>query len=156
MAALYLHQALFAPEPSVPPILSPSPHVQLPNRQLSSVSTVTLRTTSHSDHSHPTEALLSPVDTESSAAYLDLLSRQPHHPSSPGSRTDVPLNLEGDPMTPGERRSRWERRVRRRLRRLRWTKRTLLVVIGELSVRVLRRTFEIPPYFYPSLFRNLC
>lgn len=134
MAALYLHQALFASEPSPPPTLAHrSPGSRTPHdRQLSSVSSVTLRTTSHSDHSHPTEPLLHPPSSESSV-YLDLLSRQPHHPDGSGSGPNTGLNLEGDPVTVSERRGHWERVVRKRLRRLRWTRRSLLVIIGKAS-----------------------
>ncbi|OSX58038.1 hypothetical protein POSPLADRAFT_1061124 [Postia placenta MAD-698-R-SB12] len=135
MAALYLHQALFAPEPSVPPVLA---HTSPPSfrhgssiqvdRHLSSVSSVTLRTASTSDYSHPTEPLLRPLDSEPSA-YLDLLSTQPQYPNNHGT-PDAPLALDGDPVIPSERRSRWERRIRRRLRRLRWSRRTFLIIIG--------------------------
>lgn len=138
MAALYLHQALFAPEPSVPPVLA---HTSPPSfrhgssiqvdRHLSSVSSVTLRTASTSDYSHPTEPLLRPLDSEPSA-YLELLSTQPQYPNNHGT-PDAPLALDGGPVIPSERRSRWERRIRRRLRRLRWSRRTFLIIIGETS-----------------------
>ncbi|KAI0946294.1 hypothetical protein AcV7_010309 [Taiwanofungus camphoratus] len=145
MAALYLHQALFASEPSPPPTLAHrSPGSRTPHdRQLSSVSSVTLRTTSHSDHSHPTEPLLHPPSSESSV-YLDLLSRQPHHPDGSGSGPNTGLNLEGDPVTVSERRGHWERVVRKRLRRLRWTRRSLLVIIGAWAI------FNTVRYFVAS------
>ncbi|KAH9943904.1 hypothetical protein B0H21DRAFT_747516 [Amylocystis lapponica] len=133
MAALYLHQALFATEPSTPIRAHRSLTVRSSHdRHLSSVSSATLRT-SNSDHSQPTEPLLHPLDSESSV-YLDLLSRQPQHPAGPENGSHVGLSLEGDPVTLSERRSLWERVVRRRLRRLRWAKRILLAVIGAWGV----------------------
>ncbi|KAI0830298.1 hypothetical protein BC628DRAFT_1313857 [Trametes gibbosa] len=131
-AAVFLHNAIFTADP--PPLPSASLAHRAPNRggphnrQLSSVSSVTLQT-STSEHSHPTEPLIHPGDSESSV-YLDLLARQPTHPS----RTSQPpigqgLSLQGDPVTPRERRSVWERSVRKRLKRLRWAGRVLLTVI---------------------------
>ncbi|PCH43152.1 hypothetical protein WOLCODRAFT_74244 [Wolfiporia cocos MD-104 SS10] len=134
MAALYLHQALFTPEPSAPPILSQmNPVISSHNdRRLSSISSATLRTASTSDYSHPTESLLDPLSPES-AAYLDLLARQPNHPDSPGSPSAGALKLDGDPITPNEEKFLWERKVRRKLRRLRWTKRILLMVLSKCA-----------------------
>lgn len=117
MCALYLHHALFSPEPSPLPTHS---------RQTSSFSAFTIRT-STSD-SHPTEPLLTPSYGESSA-YLDLLSRQPQHPDSP-RRIDA-LDLASEPPSERERRSKWESRIRKRIQRLRWMRRVLSAVIGE-------------------------
>ena len=146
MAALYLHQALFS-DPSVPQTATTSSTRSsfAQDRRLSAVSSVTLRTASNSDHSHPTEPLLNPPDSEASSAYLELLARQPRHPSSPGTPEEAALCLEGGPVTLSERRSHWERRTRRRLRRLRWTKASLLCVIGEHSplTRTLHRALVL-------------
>lgn len=131
MAALYLHQALFTQNPITPP--APARHSfsghSSHGRHLSSVSSMTLRAPTP-DHLLPTEPSLHSLDSASSV-YLGLLARQPQHPTAClRSGTRVALDLEGDPETIGERKSRWERAVRRRLRRLRWTKWILLVVIG--------------------------
>lgn len=45
--------------------------------------------------------------------------------------SELRLTLEGHPVQLRERRARQERRVRRRLRQLRWASRGLLLVIGE-------------------------
>ncbi|KAI0742883.1 hypothetical protein C8Q80DRAFT_1221257 [Daedaleopsis nitida] len=135
-AALYLHNAIFTSEPhSPPPLAAPHAHRLVPNRrgphdrQLSSVSSVTLHT-STSEHSHPTEPLIHPGSSESTV-YLDLLARQPTHPSSLGpAARGLALSLEGDPVTPRERRVQHVRMVRKRLKRLRWVQRTLWVIIG--------------------------
>ena len=134
-AALYLHNAIFTTEPASPPSVAHthrSPNRRVPHdRQLSSVSSVTLQT-STSEHSHPTEPLIHPGSSESTV-YLDLLARQPTHPSSPAGRTQG-LSLQGDPVTPRERRIQHERVVRRRLKRLRLVQRVLWVIIGEQLV----------------------
>ncbi|CCM00702.1 uncharacterized protein FIBRA_02742 [Fibroporia radiculosa] len=138
MAALYLHQALFAPEPSVPPLLAhtsgTSSRASSPyTRHLSSVSTVTLRTASHSDHTYPSEPFLHTLGVES-PAYFDLLARQPNHPSVPSTPSNIALSLEGDPLTEGEKRCQWICRIEKRLRRLQWAKRLLLSTIGGWAV----------------------
>ncbi|KAH9837739.1 uncharacterized protein C8Q71DRAFT_754228 [Rhodofomes roseus] len=152
MAALFLHQALFSSESSVVPQTASSARSSFTrDRRLSAVSSVTLHTVSNSDHSHPTEPLLNPPipEASSSSTYVDLLARQPRHPTSPSSAADGALSLEGDPLTANERRSHWERRTRRRLRRLRWTKRSLLSVIGAWATYNTIRyflAFAIYPY----------
>ena len=145
-AALFLHNAIFAADPPSPPaataaILGAGAH-RAPNRRgphahdrhLSSVSSITLQT-STSDHSHPTESLIHPdhLGSSESSVYLDLLARQPTHP---GSTTHLPdrtsgLSLQGDAVSPRERKERHEKEVRRRLRRLRLVQRVLWVIIGE-------------------------
>ncbi|KAJ2965894.1 hypothetical protein NUW54_g13963 [Trametes sanguinea] len=142
-AAVFLHNAIFTNEPPAPPA-SIAPRVSIGStstghgrssnhrrgphmRQLSSVSSVTLQT-STSEHSHPTEPLIHPGSSESSV-YLDLLARQPTHPSSPPPTRGTGLTLQGDPVTQRERRNIWERAVRRRLQRLRWAGRALTVII---------------------------
>ncbi|KAK0440060.1 hypothetical protein EV421DRAFT_1712847 [Armillaria borealis] len=106
MAALYLHNAIFSPEP-----------VELPPSHSRTISTATLRTIA-SDHSHPTEPLLDP--SYSGSAYLDLLERQPAHPRGPSPGWDMGLSLDDIP-TLGERRGYWEKAVRRRLKVLKLT-----------------------------------
>ncbi|KAI0673148.1 hypothetical protein C8Q78DRAFT_969883 [Trametes maxima] len=129
-AAVFLHNAIFTTDPPPPASLAHrAPNRRVPHgRQLSSVSSVTLQTSS-SEHSHPTEPLIHPGSSESSV-YLDLLARQPTHPSSPPPR-GVGLSLQGDPITLRERRNLWETAVRRRLKRLRWAGRVLLGIICE-------------------------
>lgn len=124
MAALYLHQALFPDDTPSPPV-SHRPSRAHQSRQLSSISSVTLNTASENSHA----PLVPGVDsfTESSA-YLDLLTRQPPHPSEGSAITQ--LSLHGDPITDRERRTVWERAVRKRLRRLKWARRLLRGVIG--------------------------
>ncbi|EIW56467.1 uncharacterized protein TRAVEDRAFT_65689 [Trametes versicolor FP-101664 SS1] len=133
-AAVFLHNAIFTADPPPPASLAHrAPNRRGPHdRTLSSVSTVTL-TTSTSEHSHPTEPLIHPGGSESSV-YLDLLARQPTHPSSAPEPRPQGLTLQGDPVTPRERRSLWERSVRKRLQRLRWTGRVLLGVICSWAV----------------------
>lgn len=124
MAALYLHQALFADEPSLPTVAH-RPVREFQSRQLSSFSTVTLQTSS--ELSHASAPL---IDTYAeSPAYQDLLSRQPAHPSEATGLTE--LTFEGDPITDSERRRRRAQAVSRRLRRLKWARRLLTVIIGE-------------------------
>ncbi|KAH9853003.1 hypothetical protein C2E23DRAFT_824411 [Lenzites betulinus] len=135
-AAVFLHNAIFTADPPPPASLAHrAPNRRGPHdRQLSSVSTVTLQT-STSEHSHPTEPLIH--GHSESSVYLDLLARQPTHPSSHPPRGPG-LSLQGDPVTLRGRRSIWERSVRKRLKRLRWAGRVLLAVIGECSaMRVL-------------------
>ncbi|KAI1790544.1 hypothetical protein LXA43DRAFT_890718 [Ganoderma leucocontextum] len=144
-AAVFLHNAIFAADPPSPPAATPAiigagAH-RAPNRRsahahdrhLSSVSSITLQT-STSDHSHPTESLIHPdrLGSSESTVYLDLLARQPTHPSSPTHRRDHPsgLSLQGDVLSPRERKERYEKDVRRRLKRLRLMQRVLWVIIG--------------------------
>lgn len=146
-AALYLHNAIFTTEPSSPPLSAAHVHTHRSpgtgsrrnphDRQLSSVSSFTLRT-STSEHSHPTEPLIH--GSRESSVYLDLLAQQPTHPSSTLPRA-LGLTLDGDPVTPRERRIQYERMVRRRLRRLRWVQRVLWIVIGECGFRA--RTIRV-------------
>lgn len=128
MAALYLHNAIFIPEPSD----ATSPHT----RNLSTLSSGTLHTTT-SEHSHPTEPLLQSTTSES-VAYLDLLSRQPTHPnaSQRSPDWDTGLSLDGDAATARERKGYWEQSIRKRLKRLKAMKGTLEAVIGELYLYV--------------------
>ncbi|KAK0476999.1 hypothetical protein IW261DRAFT_299977 [Armillaria novae-zelandiae] len=119
MAALYLHNAIFSPEP-----------VELPPSHSRTISTATLRTIA-SDHSHPTEPLLDP--SYSGSAYLDLLERQPAHPRGPSPGWDMGLSLDDMP-TKGERRGYWEKAVRRRLKVLKLTVLVFEMVMGAWAI----------------------
>ncbi|SJL10892.1 uncharacterized protein ARMOST_14287 [Armillaria ostoyae] len=119
MAALYLHNAIFSPEP-----------VELPPSHSRTISTATLRTIA-SDHSHPTEPLLDP--SYSGSAYLDLLERQPAHPRGPSPGWDMGLSLDDIP-TLGERRGYWEKAVRRRLKVLKLTVLVFEMVMGVWAI----------------------
>jgi hypothetical protein len=123
MAALYLHNAIFTPDPSESS-LGLAPHA----RNISTVSTGTLRTIA-SDYSYPTQPLLHSAASES-LTYLDLLNSQPPYPNEPHPGQDMRLKLDGDPTTMTEMKGRWEKRIRRRLRRLRLIKASLEVVMG--------------------------
>jgi hypothetical protein len=128
MAALYLHQALFANDaPSSPSLAhrSSQGHHDYP-----SLSTVTLHT-STSEHSHPTEPLLHGPYPQVSA-YQDILSNQPIFSEPSRTSWTTALSLSGDPLTSRERKIHWERLVRTRLYRLRWARRVLRSVIGKL------------------------
>ncbi|KAI0062977.1 hypothetical protein BV25DRAFT_1825034 [Artomyces pyxidatus] len=124
MSALDLHNTLFSPEPSY------SPHTPSDSR-ISHTRTISAITVATSSHSHPTEPLLHP-SSPSSAAYRDILSRQPAHPDSPRAEWDS--SLDGDRVTSIEQRGYWEQSMRRRLRRLRTIKGVLLLLIGECAM----------------------
>lgn len=131
-AALYLHNALFAREPSPPVIAYRPSYGRLPHdRHLSSISSMTLRT-SVSEHSHPTEPLLHSPYSES--AYHELLARQPGHPDRPVSAWETALSLDSEPVSQREQRRSRELEVRKSLRRLRWLRRALLLLIGSYSL----------------------
>lgn len=132
MAALYLHNAIFSPETSDSSSTTSRPSH---SRHLSVVSTGTLRT-SASEHSYPTEPLLYSGPSES-PAYRDLLSRQPNHPDVPQLGWDAGLNLEGDLITIGERKEYREQSVRRKLKRLRFARCGLEIVMGEYQINYL-------------------
>ncbi|GJE88987.1 hypothetical protein PsYK624_050760 [Phanerochaete sordida] len=136
MAALYLHQALFAndtPPPSAQPLRnSRGPHDL-------SLSGVTLRT-STSEGSHPTEPLLNgPYGP--SAAYQDILASQPVYSESHRASWTTALSLAGDPLSATERKRHWELQIRAKLRRLRWAKRVLKGVIAAWGVYTTVRYF---------------
>ncbi|KAK7044095.1 hypothetical protein VNI00_007811 [Paramarasmius palmivorus] len=129
MAALYLHNAIFIPEPSEASSSRPRPHSR-------TYSTGTLRTLT-TDLSHPTEPLL-PSDintaTSGSIAYQDLLNRQPSYPDGTQSDWDMSLSLDGDPASAREKRGHWEESVRRRLRIWRGVKVLFEVVLGAWAI----------------------
>ncbi|KAK0457018.1 uncharacterized protein EV420DRAFT_534501 [Desarmillaria tabescens] len=119
MAALYLHNAIFSPEPA-----------ELPPSHSRTISTATLRTIA-SDNSHPTEPLLNPL--YSGSAYLDLLERQPTHPRGPSPGWDMGLSLDDTP-TVRERKGYWEKAVRRRLKVLKLTVSVFEMVMGAWAI----------------------
>ena len=128
MAALYLHQALFANEtPSLPPSLAH--RVSQSSQDYSTLSTVTLRGSS-SEHSHPTQPLLHGPYPQVSA-YQDILASQPIFSEASRTSWSTALSLAGDPLTPQERRSRSERLLRRRVCRLRWARRVFRCILGK-------------------------
>lgn len=150
MAALYLHNALFTNDP---------PHISAPPEQTSSLthharaSTSSRTTSSHqhhqfiphdrhqstqslvvSDNSHPSE-LLHGAYTESSGGHERLVVRQSgsHHVEvSPGHNSFPSMESEDpSPISARERRRQWEVTLRKRLRRIRWARRGVLLLIGE-------------------------
>jgi hypothetical protein len=80
MAALYLHNALFSPQPP------PTPHTR--SRTISTASTHTLRPSG--DFHHPTESLMT-ARTSESVAFKELLQEQPRHPEERGRRMRLSL-----------------------------------------------------------------
>ncbi|KII90062.1 hypothetical protein PLICRDRAFT_40243 [Plicaturopsis crispa FD-325 SS-3] len=156
MAAIHLHNALFAPDPEdstrrVAHRSSSGSFAREHGRHTSSQSMATLRT-SFSEHSYPTEPLLDPSNS-GSLAYRDLLARQPMHPSGPQPGWDLGLTLTGDQATMEERKGHWEERVRRRLRTLSATKIALEVVMNSWA------TYNTVRYFiaftsHPSVERQ--
>ncbi|KAF8064334.1 hypothetical protein FPV67DRAFT_1504536 [Lyophyllum atratum] len=124
MAALYLHNALHISdyEPT-----SSNPHT----RNVSLISNATLQNTS--EFSHPTEPLLH-SNTSESVAYLDLLSRQPTHPSGPRTTWTTSLSLDGDPVSTRERKGYREHFVKKQLRRLKLYKGSLEIIMGAFAV----------------------
>ena len=94
MAALYLHHALFTPEPPLLPQRNSNSDTEpLPGlpavilRSTSSVSTVTLRGSDSFKIPHHSEPLLDPVSPEATTAFLDIpitSLRDLDHPPDPG------------------------------------------------------------------------
>ncbi|KAL1742059.1 hypothetical protein HDZ31DRAFT_21908, partial [Schizophyllum fasciatum] len=140
MAALSLHNAIFAPATSDGPSLSPSAsNSEHSHDRARSASTPTL-TPSAGENAHPTEPLLR-AETGEALAYLELLSRQPKHPDAPPDAWGKALSLQGDPASPGERKVFWERAARRRLRRFRWIKLALEAIVAVWTVYTVVRYF---------------
>ncbi|KAF7310205.1 hypothetical protein MIND_00394100 [Mycena indigotica] len=137
MAALFLHNSLWVPDPESPP---PSvQHTHIPSSDYGPRHSQSLshgRTTSastlagFSEASHPTQPLLRPASS-ADVAYLDLLARQPRHPSVRGAGPPPGLSFDGDPMTGRERKEMAERGIRRRLKR---EKRAVVGAEGVLGV----------------------
>lgn len=94
MAALYLHHALFTPEPS-PLLLQRNPNSDTESppglpaviiRNVPSISTVTLNPSDSFKSSHHSEPLLNLAPQEPTTAFLDIpiiSPRHPNHPSGP-------------------------------------------------------------------------
>lgn len=95
MAALYLHHALFTPEPPPLPERNPNSDIEPPPglpatilRDMASISTVALLASDSFKSSHNSDPLLNPVSQEATTAFLDIpiiSPRHPDHPSSPGT-----------------------------------------------------------------------
>ncbi|KAH9920823.1 uncharacterized protein BXZ73DRAFT_91857 [Epithele typhae] len=141
MAAVFLHNAIFAAEPPTPPPPSLSSHAH-----------------SHRGGpfllSHPTEPLLRPNSFADSASsvYLGLLARQPTHPDAP--TVGMGLTLQGDPLTMREKRVQRERAVRKLLRRLRWAKRALWALIGSWATYCTVR-YYVGAWLHPFQTRQI-
>ncbi|KIK66274.1 hypothetical protein GYMLUDRAFT_929599 [Collybiopsis luxurians FD-317 M1] len=114
MAALYLHNAIFIPEPS--DTQDSIPHTR-------TISSTTLRTIT-TDQSHPTEPLLH-SNNSGSLAYQDLLSMQPGYRDSA-----VGLSFDGGHPTLSEKQGYWEKSVKKRLRILKLTGYILELILG--------------------------
>ncbi|KAF5353258.1 hypothetical protein D9756_008036 [Leucocoprinus leucothites] len=137
MAALYLHNAIFTPEPSeLARTSTPFPH----SRNGSTISGTTLHA-SGSEQSYPTEPLLHPR-TPDSIAYIDLYSRQ-------ATLVDEPEPLEwgphptllGDSPAIREKKNFWEKTLRKRLKRLRYLMRSLEFIFGGWAIYNTARYF---------------
>lgn len=134
MAALYLHNSIFAQhssDASVP--ASTDIYTPRHERHRSTQSSVTITPsfrTSTSEFSHPTEPLLHPGNS-ASVTYADLLSRQPTHPKGPTPGWDMGLSLATDEPTLNERRYMWELAVKKRLRILRHAKGAMELTMGK-------------------------
>ncbi|KAI0043407.1 hypothetical protein FA95DRAFT_1563318 [Auriscalpium vulgare] len=108
--------------------------------------------TTSAAHSHPTEPLLH-ASTPYASTFHDLLTRQPPHPDTRSPTWDMPLSLEGDPVTAHERRGYWERTARKRLRRLRAVDGAILLAIGAWALYTAVRYF-IAYVIYPAAHRQ--
>ncbi|KAF7310213.1 hypothetical protein MIND_00395000 [Mycena indigotica] len=135
MAALFLHNSLWVPDPEQHTHIPSSDYGPRHSQSLSHGRTTSASTLAgFSDASHPTQPLL-PASTEtSSVAYLDLLARQPRHPSVRGAGPPPGLSFDGDPMTGRERKEMAEHGIRRRLQR---EKRAVVGAEGVLGVWTL-------------------
>lgn len=90
MAALYLHHALFTPEPPLLPQRNPNSDTESPPglpatvlRNNSSISTLTLLASDSFKSSHNSEPLINPASQEATAAFLDIPIIPPIHPDHP-------------------------------------------------------------------------
>ncbi|KIK66255.1 hypothetical protein GYMLUDRAFT_239240 [Collybiopsis luxurians FD-317 M1] len=125
MAALYLHNAIFIPEPS--DTQDSIPHTR-------TISLTTLRTIT-TDKSHPTEPLLH-SNNSGSLAYQDLLSMQPGYRDSA-----VGLSFDGGRPTLSEKQGYWEKSVKKRLRILKFTGYILELILGIWALYNTNRYF---------------
>ncbi|KAF7308031.1 hypothetical protein MKEN_01165300 [Mycena kentingensis (nom. inval.)] len=133
MAALFLHNSIWVPDPDAD---DDNDH-----GRSSHVRTTSSSTLQFSEQSHPTQPLLHSATSES-VAYMDLLSRQPTHPSLPRSQgAPSGLSFDGDPTTMRERKDMQERVVRRRLRRLRRMTAVLEVIVAAWAAYTTVRYF---------------
>lgn len=89
MAALYLHHALFTPEPLLQQ-RNPNSDIESPPglpatilRNMTSISTVTLLASDSLKSSHNSEPLINPVSQEATTAFLDIPITPPRNPDHP-------------------------------------------------------------------------
>lgn len=130
MAALNLHNAIFTNEKDS----------DLPLRSAASF----LHSAPERD-GNPTSQLFS------SAAYQDLIQRQPTHPDGPTSGWDLGLNLLGDPVTAAEHKSLEDHQTKMKLRRLHAINFAFELLFGALATLVV---FEAP-FFTCHVLRYL-
>lgn len=126
MAAHYLHNAIFTPDPSE---ISRSSSIFPHSRNVSTATATTLHANA-SEQSHTREPLLHSTTSES-WAYADPFSRQATLFNEPGRLewgTHPPFL--GDPPTLRETKIFWEKKIRKRMRRLRYLMRLLEVIFG--------------------------
>ncbi|KIM41845.1 hypothetical protein M413DRAFT_445054 [Hebeloma cylindrosporum] len=130
MAAIYLHNALSARNPSEQhDILEHS-------RNLSTISSATLLT-STTLHSQPTEPLLQPaVPEEVAESYFDQVARQPRNPDGTPARLhwNDSHALETDPMRVGEKGRGRERGIGKRTKRWKRVKEILEIIMATWAV----------------------
>jgi hypothetical protein len=141
MAALYLHHALFTPEPPLLQQRNPNPEGEpLPGlpalilQSMSSVSAVTLGTSDAFKVPNRSESLLDPVSPEATTAFLDIpiiSPRDPDHPPDPGSGWLSGPRVERDISRASNRRWPLEG-IWRRLRRLKLLYALSFTVIGTM------------------------
>ncbi|KAF8890755.1 hypothetical protein BD779DRAFT_1516928 [Infundibulicybe gibba] len=129
MVTLRLHNAIHSPEYTDLPHGAQPPHI----RNLSTLSSTTLRT--NSDSSHPTEPLLS-----DSAAHLNLLPHPPAHSSDQHPAWDTGNAPAPDTASQRARNGFWERSARR-VKRLKYMKIGLEVLMGAWGVYTTVRYF---------------
>ncbi|GAW06763.1 hypothetical protein LENED_008709 [Lentinula edodes] len=141
MAALYLHNAIFTPEPS-------DSNSQRSFAHSRTISSTTLRTTT-TDYSHPTEPLLQSTNS-GSLAYQDLLSRQPGYQDEESEQWTAELSPDNLPPTYKEGQDYREHSVRRRLRILKRSRLVLKAVLALWAVYNTVRYF-IAYTIYDSL-----
>jgi hypothetical protein len=126
MAAICLHNVLPAQNPSDQcDILEHS-------RNLSTISSATLFTTT-THHSQPTEPLLQPsVPGEAAESYFDQVARQPRNPDGTPARLQWNDSnaLETDPIVVGEKGRGRGRRIGKRSQRWKRVKQILEIIMG--------------------------
>lgn len=139
MAALYLHHALFTPEPPLLPQRNPNSDTEPPPglpaailRNNSSISTVTLLASDSFKSSQNSEPLLNPVSQEATTAFLDIPIVSPRHSGHPPDLGTGWLNGPRFERDPSRRSSRgWPLdSIRRRLGRLKLLYALFYTLIG--------------------------